>query len=219
MSKTPKNGRVPGEPPGRTKLIAAMRHLLKDRDFNSITTAEIATAAATNEALIYRYFGSKRGLLHETITGYLKDMMDEIQVACEDIGDPIERLQEIISRTLETYARSRVFAKIVLIEARCFPGYFESEAYQLVKKYARLYLDAIKQAVERGQFRSDIEPARVRDALLGSIEQVVIPAVVFGRNLDPAAQTANICEIVFNGILVGRNGAPWQHKEVETTAR
>ena len=51
-------------PPGKIKLAKALRVLLEEKDFNSITTAEIASTAGTNEALIYRYFGDKRGLLH-----------------------------------------------------------------------------------------------------------------------------------------------------------
>ena len=51
-------------PPGGIKIAMALRDLLENKDFNSITTAEIAQASGVNEALIYRYFGSKRDLLH-----------------------------------------------------------------------------------------------------------------------------------------------------------
>ncbi|MEK6196201.1 MAG: TetR/AcrR family transcriptional regulator, partial [Deltaproteobacteria bacterium] len=54
-------------PPARLKLAAAMRRLLRTKDFNSITTAEISRTAKANEALIYRYFKDKRGLLHHVL--------------------------------------------------------------------------------------------------------------------------------------------------------
>ncbi|MFP4453651.1 MAG: helix-turn-helix domain-containing protein, partial [Desulfobacterales bacterium] len=51
-------------PPGQIKIENALRTLLVQKDFNSITTAEIARTSGVNEALIYRYFKDKRGLLH-----------------------------------------------------------------------------------------------------------------------------------------------------------
>ena len=66
-------------PPAKLKLAAAMRQLLRTKDFNSITTAEISRTAKANEALIYRYFKDKRGLLHQVLYDYLLDFHKEIQ--------------------------------------------------------------------------------------------------------------------------------------------
>lgn len=44
------------QPPGRIKIIKAFKSLLLEKDFNSITWAEIARTAGVNEGLIYKYF-------------------------------------------------------------------------------------------------------------------------------------------------------------------
>lgn len=188
------------DPPGKTKLIAALRHLLEERDFNSITTAEIANAATTNEALIYRYFGSKRGLLHYVLYEYLEEMLGFIASHTKNVDTEKKRLEQIIRDTFYIYNRHRVFAKIVLVEARCFKQYFESDAYQLVKRYAQLYIDAIEEGVKKGEFRSDISPANIRSAIIGIIEHITMPAVIFGRKLDADISAKFVCEIVFSGI-------------------
>ena len=53
------------DPPGKIKIAEALRILLKEKDFNSITTADISRTSGVNEALIYRYYKDKRGLLHD----------------------------------------------------------------------------------------------------------------------------------------------------------
>ncbi len=205
------------DPPGKTKLVAALRHLLKEKDFNSVTTAEIASTAATNEALIYRYFGDKRGLLHQVLAEYLEEMLETIKANSEGIDSPVQRLEQLIFDTLDIYNRYRVFAKIVLMEVRCFPGYFESATYQLVRRYARLYVDVVKEAIAKGEFRNDVNPARVRDAILGMIEQVTMPAVIFGKSMDAQAYTKTICDVVFYGIATNRcKWTPAASKELDT---
>ena len=43
-------------PPGRIKIENALLALLEKKDFNAITTAEIAQKAGVTEPLIYKYF-------------------------------------------------------------------------------------------------------------------------------------------------------------------
>jgi hypothetical protein len=57
-------------PPGHLKISKAMISLLKKKNFDVITWAEIANTAGVNEALIYKYFKDKRNLLHYVLREY-----------------------------------------------------------------------------------------------------------------------------------------------------
>lgn len=54
-------------PRGRVKTAEALISLLEEKEFNAITTAQISRRSGVNEALIYKYFGDKRGLLHQVL--------------------------------------------------------------------------------------------------------------------------------------------------------
>lgn len=222
MSKTSirrrRSGRVskPGDPPGKTKLIGALRHLLEERDFNSITTAEIANAAETNEALIYRYFGDKRGLLHRVLAEYLQQMLDRIDAHCESIEDPVEQLEAFIWETFDIYGKHRVFAKIVLFEVRCFHGYFKSEAYQLVRQFAHQFYDTIALCIENGEFRSDLPTRQIRDSIIGMIEHLAMHDVISGKTIDPDQYTRTVSETVLNGLLTRKSSPKKAVKASET---
>ncbi|HEY0814031.1 MAG TPA: TetR family transcriptional regulator [Pseudonocardia sp.] len=65
----------------RRALLAAARRQLAENGFAGTTTRDVAAAAGVNQALVYRYFGSKEKLLAEAAG-----------------GDSVDTLQGVISR-------------------------------------------------------------------------------------------------------------------------
>lgn len=200
--KTKKNKRkTKGDPPGKAKLVNALRTLLKKKDFASITTAKLAKTAGVNEALIYRYFNSKRGLLHQVTEDYLKESNKAFRKELKDIAGAKERLRCFIANTFRTYEKNYVFAKIILLEARNFPGFFKSLSYDFVKDYSNILMEIIQEGVAEGVFRNDMEPRFIRDFIIGTIEHYIMPDVLFNRKSNPDLYTENICKIAFKGIV------------------
>ncbi len=188
-------------PPGRVKIVNAVYSLLSEKDFNSITTAEIAKTAGVTEGLIYKYFKDKRDLLYQVLKEYFEGFWFKLQKNLAGIVPPIDRLEEIIRFSLDFYAENRVFARIILVEVRNSPDFFESEAYELVKKYSTgLILSTIEEGMKTGAFRDDLDPSTVRYAVMGAIEHACLPWIIFKREIDPEELTRNICAIVFSGI-------------------
>jgi len=96
-------------PPSRIKLADALKELLKEKDFNSITTAEIARTAGVNESLIYRYFKDKRGLLHHVLHDYLVDFHQEINTRLKQTRGALNKLRILIHGHIRMYDTNRVF--------------------------------------------------------------------------------------------------------------
>src|SRR5208283_4392242 len=64
-----------GEP--RRLLLDAARDLFSRQDYRSTTTREIAEAAGVIEPLIFRHFGSKAALFHETMVAPFTSFVDD----------------------------------------------------------------------------------------------------------------------------------------------
>ena len=186
--------------PSRTKIAKALKVLLQDKDFNSITTAEISRVAAVNEALIYRHFTDKRGLLHAVLTDYLNEFVSNLKLDLKGIKGAINKIRKFVWASIHYYNDDRVFSKIQLLEVRNFPGYFESETYQIVKQYAALLLDIVNDGIETGVFREDIDPTNIRQVILGAIEHYCLSAIIFGHTINNDLMADNLCEILFDGI-------------------
>ena len=189
------------DPPGKIKIAEALRSLLKEKDFNSITTADISRKSGVNEALIYRYYQDKRGLLHAVLAEYLEDYIEKMVLDNKGIKGAANKLRKLIWGTLYLYQRNRVFAKILLLEVRNFRGYWESETYQIVRHYSKSILNLIKEGIDAGEFRDDIPPSHIRQIILGAIEHLCLPAVIFQHEISPDHLTDDICEVIFEGIV------------------
>ena len=53
--RLPNHEKEPSGPPGNIKVADALKTLLKEKNYNSITSTEIPNTSRIKEALIYRY--------------------------------------------------------------------------------------------------------------------------------------------------------------------
>jgi TetR/AcrR family fatty acid metabolism transcriptional regulator len=201
--KTQKEGPKPQEtahPPGRVKIVNALVSLLEQKEFSAVTTAEIARTAGVTEALIYKYFKDKRDLLHQVLAAYLEEYLVQFKRDIKGVKGALNKLRKVIWGHINVYATSRVFAKILLLEVRNYPDYYTSETYGLIKEYTDILLEIIQEGVRTREIRNDIPPKLIRQVILGSMEQVCLTDVVFGRDISPDDLSEELWALIFNGI-------------------
>ena len=187
-------------PPGGVKIMKAMRTLLQEKNFESVTTAEISRVAGVNEALIYRYFGDKRGLLHRILAAYFRVHLARIRLDVDEVAEAINKLKTLIKGTISFHKKNSVFSRILLLEVRNHPTYFESEAYGLAKDYSRLINEIIEQGIEFNEIRNDIPLSCMRDIIIGSIERACMRPAIFDRDFDESLLAENLAEAVIGGL-------------------
>ena len=187
-------------PPGRVKITQALKSLLENKEFSAITTAEIARKAGVTEALIYKYFKDKRDLLHQVLREYLEHYIVQLERDLKGIKGALNKLRKLIWSHINVYATNRVFARILLIEVRNNPDYYKSETYKLVKIYSNKVLNIIAEGIRNKEIRDDIPPELIRHGILGSMEQVCLSGIIFGREISPDDLTEDLCEFIFKGI-------------------
>jgi len=202
--KQPKN-KV--SPPGRIKIIRALKELLIQKDFNSITTAEIAKTAGVTEGLIYKYFNDKRDLLYKVLLELFELFLRHMKKDLSGIEGALNKLRAIIQSSLYWYDRQRVFTRILLIEARNSPDFYESDAYQkCVREYSKIIIDIINEGVQNREIQKTIKPSVIRQVIQGSIEHACLPGIIFDRKISPKSVADDLCNIIFMGIT--DNSAP-----------
>jgi hypothetical protein len=109
-------------------------------------------------------------------------------------------LEVIIFASLESYAANRVFSKILLLEVRSSPAYFNSNAYGLVRKYAGTILGIIEEGIQTKELKPDTDPRLLRKVILGAIEHACIGEIIFAGKFDIDQVSKGITNIIFNGV-------------------
>jgi TetR/AcrR family transcriptional regulator, fatty acid metabolism regulator protein len=187
-------------PPGYDKIVGALKLLLKEKEFNAITWAEIARTAGVNEALIYKYFRDRRNLLYQVLRQFLEKYIAQVDEDLKGTSGALNKLRKAIRAHFNIYSQDRIFARILILEVRNYPDYFESETYELVKYWTNSILEIIEEGVRNGEIRSDISSRHLRQMILGGIEHLCLPAVIFGQEFSPDTLTEELCEFIFHGI-------------------
>ncbi len=187
-------------PPGKVKIIDAMRTLLDERTFESLTISDIALTAGVTEGLIYKYFKDKRDVLHHVLKEHYDHFLVQIDRDLQGIDGALNKLRKIIWSSIERYANHRVFARIILLEVRNSEEYFQSEAYALVRQFNRILLDIIKEGIASGEIRDTLPPAFIRNAIFGTIEHSCLNRAIFNEPVSTNDVAKIITELLLNGI-------------------
>jgi AcrR family transcriptional regulator len=187
-------------PPGRIKIANAFISLLEHKEFGAITTAEIAKKAGVTEALIYKYFEDKRGLLHQVLKEYLEQYLVQFERDLKGIKGALNKIRKLIWGHISVYSSNRVFAKILFLEVRNHLDYYRSDTYQLIRAYSKILLEIIEEGIRNGEIRNDIPPKLIRQVIFGSIEHVCLTGVIFKGEISPDDLTEDLCRFIFRGI-------------------
>ena len=187
-------------PVGGVKIREAFKALLEEKEFSAITTAQISRKSGVNEALIYKYFGDKRGLLHQVLRDYLDEYLGQMESELKGIKGTFNKLKKIVWSQMNLYESKRVLAKILLLEVRNYPGYFDSESYGQVQRYSRIITDILKEGIKNGELRNDIPVASIRQVILGAVEHLCLPKIIYGKPYSAKELTRELCMAVFGGI-------------------
>ena len=187
-------------PPGRIKIANAFISLLEQKEFSAITTAEIAKKAGVTEALIYKYFEDKRGLLHQVLKEYLEQYLVQFERDLKGIKGALNKIRKLIWGHISVYSANRVFAKILFLEVRNHLDYYSSDTYQLIRSYSKILLEIIHEGVANGEIRDDVPPKLIRQVIFGSIEHVCLTGVIFKGEISPDDLTEDLCKFIFRGI-------------------
>jgi len=187
-------------PVGGVKIREAFRALLEEKEFNRITTAQISKKSGVNEALIYKYFGDKRGLLHQVLRDYLDEYLGQMESELKGIKGTFNKLKKIVWSQMNLYETKRVLAKILLLEVRNYPGYFGSESYGQVQRFSRIITELLKEGIKHGEIRDDIPVTSMRQVMLGGIEHLCLPKIIYGKPYSANELTRELCMAIFHGI-------------------
>lgn len=191
-------------PPGGIKIAEAFKHLMNGKDFSDITIEDIVNASGVNSALIYKYYGDKRGLLYQLLDEGMEKYISGLERELKGIKGALNKLRKIAWIHISLFKENRVLGRILLLEARSHQSFFESESYKKVRHYNTIIRDIIEEGIRDGDIRNDIPIWMINQMFLGGVEHLCLPWVVFGHTLLEDEATDHLCDIIFEGISVRR---------------
>ena len=173
------NGRRASAGDRQATLISAAASLFAAKGFNGTTTKEIAKAVGVSEALVFKYFPTKRTLyaaiLAEKVT--VNELLDVVEVAVTKRDD--HRVFTMIASYRIRPGADSTFLRLLLFSA--LEGHELSELF--FGKHHKVFYDYlaayIRTRIEDGAFRS-VDPLLAARAFIGMVVHHRLLHEIFG---------------------------------------
>ncbi len=189
-----------------TNIIDAALKVFGEKGYYNATISEIARTAGVSEATIYEYFGSKEDLLFAIPGEITRQAVDFLEGMAPFIQGARNKVRAIVYGYYRLYRENPYYSSLVLLDLKHNRKFMEAESYQAVRKAAGLLLEAIKEGMESGEFRKDIDPYLVRSVILGTIEHIFFRWHLKGRREELPDFVDGLLDILTRGI--GRPDQP-----------
>lgn len=193
----------------KAKLIKAAEQVFAEKGFHQATISEIARQAGVSDATIYEYFPTKEELLFSIPLDMTQNSKENLVQQLRLIRGAANKLRAITYWYLDTYQSHPSYASVALLTLKSNREFLKTDTYQVVREWARLFVNIIKDGIESGEFKKDTDPYLVRALILGTIEHTVISWLLLGRPEDPRSLVDPLIDITIQGIQREETQKSW----------
>jgi len=192
-------------PPGGDKyqrILDAAIEVIAENGFFESPVSKIAERAGVADGTIYLYFKSKDDVLRAAIDRMAQRFYDGVEREFQRVTDPREQLETIGRLHLETVTVNRSMAVLMQTEVRQSARFIAEFSHKHLVRYSQIVREVIRRGQEQGVFRKDLSDGLVAHCWFGAIDELLTTAVFTGRVYDPKATTAQVLDVLLNGIGV-----------------
>jgi AcrR family transcriptional regulator len=189
----------------RDRIIEAAARVFAQKGYAGSSVADIAVKAEIGKGTIYAYFDSKEDLFFAVFEWFILQTGTAAKVSVSHLGgsatqrlevlsDSImgmwDEIQDVFTLTIEFWAAS---------SSSQIRDRFKEAFRRLYNEFRGLVVALIRDGIERGEFRSDVDSASIAAALVGTWDALFIQAW-FEKKFDPLITARNFLKVVIRGL-------------------
>ena len=186
-------------------IVQSAVHVFSRKGYTIATVADVAAAARIGKGTIYEYFNSKEDLFYAVFEWYrLKteeatrvdlsvlegSAAKKLEALSMSLVGMWEEIKDVFNLTLEFWAASSTLQH---------QDRFKENFRHTYHKFRGIVKSLIREGIERGEFRPDIDPAYVAAAMVGAWDALFLQAW-FDPDFEPAATAAEFITVVLRGL-------------------
>jgi AcrR family transcriptional regulator len=191
----------------RDKILEAAMKLFSEKGFSGTTTKEIAEKAGVNEALIFRYFSTKRDLYGAIIERKIEEE-PRIELPLETFKETRDDwliFKSLAMRMFERMENDPSFIRLLYFSA--LEGHELSDMFfDTYVQYVRMLLsDYIEGRISEGAFKN-VDPLLAARAFIGMVVNYTIGQELFGEKKREGLKKEEVAETFVGIFLEGIKG-------------
>ncbi len=190
----------------RQSILAAARRLFLEHGYHATTTRQIARAGGVSDALVYRYFPSKRDLFDAVIEeglDYLRPYLQFGAPALEGLKLR-ETLEAAAYTTVEIIRRNREVFQLIVAENRLLEG--DRRVTGVIDNLQEHFAARIDAFIDAGEIRRCNTRVFVRQFIGGVAMYDLYTAIFEGAEIPDADTATYVTEVVDAAVRALRPG-------------
>jgi TetR/AcrR family transcriptional regulator, cholesterol catabolism regulator len=187
----------------RADLVRIAAELFAERGYRATTVRHIGDAAGVLSGSLYHHFDSKETILDELLSSYLNDLVDTYREIA-DGARPVTALRGLVTEAFRSLEEHRAAITVLQNERnylRTLPRFgYLTKAEEEVR---RIWITVLRDGIEAGSFRADLDPAVTYRFLRDSVWVAVRWFRQDGR-LSAEQLADHYLRLIFDGITTVR---------------
>ena len=197
------SSRQAGREDKRRRIIDAAVDVFAEKGFFGARVSEIAERAGVADGTIYLYFKSKDEILISLFEEKMAEILDRFQKMLAEVEDPAEKIRRYIIDHLTLVAAQPKLMQVLTVELRQSARFMKEYSPQAFAKYLALLGSILEEGQKKGVFRRNFDPATLRRALFGAIDELSLEWVLRGKDApipNPITVGEEMSEFVIRGL-------------------
>ncbi len=189
-------------------ILLSSRKLIEEIGFSALTMEKVAQKAGIAKGTVYIYFKNKNELLEKVLERGFEKMFNRVRTKVDVQKDRMEKLRILILENINHIYENRYFFKTVFLDEIniVFLNKKSQESFNLRKKrYAHFIGEIIKSGIESGEFRHDLNPAKVGYMIIALIKTNAIYNFINNKHEFTEEIIRADAEEIFNMSIYGIN--------------
>ncbi len=184
----------------RETIVQEATRLFAEQGYNPTSIRQVCAAAECTKPSLYYYFASKEDLYIDTVNREMETVLTLLHETVTAPGPVRRRLMDSLQRFVQ-YARENPHSMGLLHRAEMEQeqGRPDVDVAGARKLHLKLIADLVRQGVEQGEIRDDVDPRDCAVALAGTVSFQFQLCFLCGEPW-PVGQLERTLDLLFEGI-------------------
>lgn len=159
----------------REEIITATLDLLAERGVREASTQAIADRVGIAQATVFRHFHSRDEIFAGALEWIGRALFQAIQGPLDGSGSPAERLRTVIRLHLRFIGGRKGLPRLLLSDRLHLENpRLKDMVLAIMARYTTAVSRLIREGIDHGEFRRDLDPDRTAGMLIAMIQGIVV---------------------------------------------
>ncbi|GAB6065244.1 TetR/AcrR family transcriptional regulator [Aquifex pyrophilus] len=185
----------------RDKILKVGAEIIAQEGLRKFTAKNLAQRIGISDAAIFKHFSSMDEIAEEIIRRYTNECILRTKEAVSLGKTPTEKVERILEGHMELLEKTRGIIPVICFEfSRSDKRSIKRRIQLFLEEYANILKEVIKEGMEKGEFREDIDLDEVAFSLIGFMQAKAFQWFLKGRKGKIIKDPETVKKIILNGL-------------------